>query len=960
VKNFSINILRLSFACLGGVAVWLAYEGQNYWAPLNISEKEWEPGLLRYKWAVVLYALFVILTIYFPVLINAIKPLRRFSWEPPRPGKRLNPWVATIVLAGILLLGGSMRLFGLEDLPPGLWLDEGINVMDAEEINRTGKHSIYLHSMSTQRTALFVESLTKTLDWGWPSRTYAVRGTAAVLGLVTVLLFFFLGQQMVSTGFGLLAAFLLTTSHWHVNYSRWGMEQILCPLFEIGALAFFFAAWRITKLLDVEANQPSASAGKVSQPKISLWKVILDGLAVFLLACCLIAGFGAFFIKDLLGFSDYTSLLAQLGLFFLATIPLAIIVALTWSALQTRGTVLFRIGIAFLIALFYFISGAFFGGGFYTYSNFRLFMVGIALFFLLLPFSWISQVVREWKLSLCALVLGGVSLAGLYEVASSAKESYEELAGINKLPMVGGQPEAFFPFLVNLSSWWLVIPVAGLALAYILLWKTARRDWFGFGILIATAAVTMAPFVEGSLSDWRAFTKRATETAVFQGKTPSAAELMGFAKRRAGLSTEKTGIPSWEYNLRDQSGRTLWGMHWLGDKNGRHNLPYAPQLAPIPAALSVLGLLFALMTLGRLTSRLLLIWVGFGFIPDMITWESPHASRMLDLLAPMLLLAGLAWRQVYISISRIPFIGTAVAVGLTLVGCFFVYKQDHHLYFEERPASKEFYESFLPDEAYAATFAGSLDESVALYVDPQLYSKHNFWFYQGGKSRPNPRSIGSFGVGSMPIESSGREDTWFVVMRTGEGLVGWLSDLYPRGEWIAGKSPWGRFNFAAVHVTDAEIKETHNKWRKGDIRLSQGLLARFYDGEELIETRQVPRLLDWNLLNSTKGRKPTRVTWDGFLWQEKSGPLHIGVHPQNITLTIDGQPWIRGQGARSGEGGQYVTRNLNRGMHRFHAEYDHSEGVRVPYFAWMYWRPQGIHEPGPRPFPRELLFPVQP
>jgi len=848
-------VLRAGILFAGGLAVWLAFKAQGFWSPLEINEKQWEPGYQLYIRALLVFGIFLFFSIYIPFILRWWRGSE--SYADPVPNWRI-PWFLGILgFAFVIWLAQSLRFYDLETVPPELWLDEGINVMDAEKIRETGQHSIYLHSMSTQRTALFVEILAQTLNLDWPSRVYAVRGTAAILGFINVALFFLLGWRMVSAQFGLLIDFLMATSHWHLNYSRWGMEQILSPLFEVGALAFFFAAYSLGSLRETPSNEGHPE--KI-QRFYSLGK---QSLSVFL----------------------------------------------------------------------YILAGLCLGGGIYAYSNFRLFLVGVAIFFVLLPLNWLGRFRQAPRWFLSAVGLGVVSLLALGLVYYLGRNAYHTLDAAKQLPVVNGRTIAPVQFLVQTKGWFLLPCLIGLFVAYLLIWRIVRTDWFGFGLMVVVAAVVLIPFLQASLQDWYAFTKRASETSVFNG-------------------------PNYMIPLKQEATRTLLGMHWVGDQNGRHNLTLAPQLALIPAAMSVLGLLYGLMTIFRPVSRLLLLWVFFGLLPGMVTWEAPHASRMLDALPPLLILAALAWREVYHAIARIPWIGYGIAVIATLIGCVAVYKDDYRLYFIERPASREVYESFLPDEVYAAKYAGQIPRDVALYVDPQLHSKHNFWFYQGPQTKDDFRKVSKFDVGTMPIADIPAAQACFVVMRSGEGLVNWLAELYPKAKVVVGRSPWGQFNFAAVHVTREQVQETYQRFQNGQLHLKHGLLAKYFVENEVTVQRDVPRLLDWNLLDATGGRPPTRVTWDGYVWKKEPGVWHFGTHPQNVTVTIGGIPWVRGRGAGSREDGQYVTKDLKRGLHPFHAEYDHGPSVRVPYFVWMMWRAPGANLPNATPFPSEFFSPA--
>jgi hypothetical protein len=863
----TLSILsKIGLPLVGLAAVLLALKAQTYWAPLDMGAKQWDPGWRGYLWALGVFCFFLVCSTHIPGLFRFYT--KAASPSSPRVQDRslFSAAIGIVAVGLVLLVAQSFRFYELDTLPPGLWLDEGINVMDAEQINQSGKHSIYLHSMSTQRTALFVEILAQTLKWDWPNRVYAVRGTAAVLGLVTVFFFFILGWQMVSWRFGLLIAFLLAVSHWHVNYSRWGMEQILCPLFEIAALGLFFSAWSLGGTL---ARRESSGEEEA----------ITEG-----------------------------------------------------ERLRQRAT---GIGKGAATGFLYLMAGFFLGGGLYTYSNFRLFLIGIALYFLVLPLWWIRQLVRSPKWLLAAVLLVAISLTIGGVAVKMGKSSYEVQLAAKQLPIIEGRQQSFVPFLVFSKAPFLLVSGAGLFAAYLLLWSRIRRDWAGFGLMVIVAGVVMIPFFQASLSDWWAFTKRAAETSVFN-------------------------LPDWRQPLRDMSTRTLLGMHWIGDSNGRHNLTYAPQLSWIPAAMSVLGLAYGVLTLYRPVSLLLVVWTFLGLLPGMVTWEAPHASRMLDALAPLLILAALAWREVYQAFRRVPWIGIPAFYALTLVGLLQIYKDDYRLYFIERPASKAVYESFLPDEAFAASYAGSLPREVSTLVDPQLMSKHNFWFYQGGGYGENIRNVRKFDVGNTPIADCGPAGCCFVMMRSGQGLVGWLAELYPKAKITVGRSPWGEFNFAAVHVTREEVTETYERASRGELKLRHGLLARYYLGDDLITSREVPRLMDWNIPDATAGKLPTRVTWDGWLWQPKSGPIHFGAHPQNVTIQIGGADWIKGRGVASREDGQYSTRNLGKGLHSFHAEFDHTQGVRVPYFVWMMWRAPGSNLPSPTVFPSDSFSPAVP
>ena len=71
-----------------------------------------------------------------------------------------------------------------------------------------------------------------------PHEPWVVRLPAAVAGVLTVLGLYLLVAELFGDGPGLLAAFLLPPSFWHINFSRIGFRAILAPLAaHLGVLA---------------------------------------------------------------------------------------------------------------------------------------------------------------------------------------------------------------------------------------------------------------------------------------------------------------------------------------------------------------------------------------------------------------------------------------------------------------------------------------------------------------------------------------------------------------------------------------------------------------------------------------------------------------------------------------------------------------------------------------------------
>ena len=107
--------------------------------------------------------------------------------------RRRQRIVRLLIVIGLLLLAGALRLPRLEELPPGLFLDEGANGMDALGVLQ-GHHALFFpenqgrEGMVIYATALAIALLGRTIT--------ALRLPAALASVGTVLAVFWLGQVL--------------------------------------------------------------------------------------------------------------------------------------------------------------------------------------------------------------------------------------------------------------------------------------------------------------------------------------------------------------------------------------------------------------------------------------------------------------------------------------------------------------------------------------------------------------------------------------------------------------------------------------------------------------------------------------------------------------------------------------------------------------------------------------------
>ena len=156
------------------------------------------------------------------------------------------------VLVSIILLASVLRLTQLASNPPSLTWDEvawgynaySITVSGADEFGRFLPLS-YIESFGDFKpvvymylTAISVKLLGLT--------EFATRFPSALFGILTVLLTFFLGKKLFNTSknataYGVVAAFLLAISPWHINLSRAAFEANVSTFFIVAGVVSFLS-----------------------------------------------------------------------------------------------------------------------------------------------------------------------------------------------------------------------------------------------------------------------------------------------------------------------------------------------------------------------------------------------------------------------------------------------------------------------------------------------------------------------------------------------------------------------------------------------------------------------------------------------------------------------------------------------------------------------------------------------
>jgi hypothetical protein len=145
-------------------------------------------------------------------------------------GQSLLRWAPIVVVVA----AGVVRIIDLTGSPPGFYVDEVSNALDAYAIGHTlrDQHGALLpaffQALGDWRGGLYIYWDVPFVDI-FGMTEFAVRLGSVVLGTLTVWLVYLFVGKAANRWVGLISAFLLATSPWHLMQSRVGWEIVTVP-----------------------------------------------------------------------------------------------------------------------------------------------------------------------------------------------------------------------------------------------------------------------------------------------------------------------------------------------------------------------------------------------------------------------------------------------------------------------------------------------------------------------------------------------------------------------------------------------------------------------------------------------------------------------------------------------------------------------------------------------------------
>lgn len=154
---------------------------------------------------------------------------------------------STLALVGLLALSVFLRVYRIEYTPAEVQSDQVEASEDVRSI-LSGNYMIFFPRNTGREGTQFYMTALLSLVFGYSFTTLKL--TTALMGSLNVIPMYLLGKEVWNRRFGLLAAFILAISYWHILVSRIAWRIALAPLWTTATLYFLLRAFRTLRRND--------------------------------------------------------------------------------------------------------------------------------------------------------------------------------------------------------------------------------------------------------------------------------------------------------------------------------------------------------------------------------------------------------------------------------------------------------------------------------------------------------------------------------------------------------------------------------------------------------------------------------------------------------------------------------------------------------------------------------------
>lgn len=323
-----------------------------------------------------------------------------------------------------------------------------------------------------------------------------------------------------------------------------------------------------------------------------------------------------------------------------------------------------------------------------------------------------------------------------------------------------------------------------------------------------------------------------------------------------------------------------------GDANGRHNLPDAPMLDDISAALLLLGFVLLLREVRERAAFLFLLWLGVMVLPGLLSIEAPQALRNSGTIPAICLSIGLFGARFAHFMGRgrkaiWTIVGATVTAGI-LVG---IAALNVDAYFRRQAASPRVWGSFDVRETAMGRHIGESAGRAAVFLDAPYSGYPVITFEAGEEAEYLPFRLGDLPLSDDVISLAAQDEYLFLLAPVPTYLT-LLQAYYPEGSGEEYEDPFGEPLYFAFTV------------RRDAVLRSRGLVATCIPHTAGAEEVRGERVVG---LETPPGLAPGRTysgRWEGSVVIRDDGRYAFGARSSvPLVLTVGGREVYRSRGS---------------------------------------------------------------
>jgi len=419
------------------------------------------------------------------------------------------------------------------------------------------------------------------------------------------------------------------------------------------------------------------------------------------------------------------------------------------------------------------------------------------------------------------------------------------------------------------------VAALGLYLLYRILFERGflRTQWVGLTLMTVLIILISAPLATFAYDKSDVYFSRTKETSLLVN-TPVDEQ-----------------IPALIENTR----KHLLMFNYIGDPNGRHNLPGKPMLDSITGALLLLGLALCLRWLGRPTAVLLLGWFFFSLLGGILTlnFEAPQSLRSIAAQPVVYLLAALPLYMLgQVCLLQWPrhrvmgWLSPQWIFGVLLLLCALpMAYENHDIYFSEQATDFASWNAFSTPETFAADLFNQIydehlptaneNDPVDVYVISYFIDHPSFTLIANESNRAKRLETTT----QFPLSVPADRHVYFLMNADSLPLYNQLKSFYPDGDYAEIAPPFG----GPVIVYQAHLTPD-------DLAGIQGLSAAYFPSAdwrgEPINVQESMLRFAWP--NDAPLSSPFSVEWDGILNVADYGQHHFFIQaPDFVEIYLD-------------------------------------------------------------------------